>query len=339
MVIWQKGSAQKKSARSAVTLLLKLAVSAGLLYFAFRHVDWKVLDAHLRDLRLAWVVAAFLALVLQAVLGAQRWAQIARFCGIPLSLGPAVRYCLIAGFLNQALPSTVGGDVARVWFVARRTPGWANAAYSVFIDRSLGGMAVALLVVTVSPWTFDFIHDPVVQTTLLLAGLGFSAAFGGILLMGLLPSRWLQLWKPARHSGAVAGIVVRLAGNRAGLAVTVNCFIIHLLGVLAVWCLAQSVMVRLSPHAAIALVPVVLLAAMMPVSIAGWGLRESAMAAILAYAGVGHSVGVLISMLYGACLFVLGLIGGGVWALGRLEAADAASVTFSRSLTELAERK
>jgi uncharacterized membrane protein YbhN (UPF0104 family) len=337
MAIWQKGSAENNSVRSAVTLLLRVAVSAGLLYFAFRHVDWKVLDAHLHDLRPVWVIAAFLVLVLQAVLGALRWGQLARFCGIPLSLGLAVRYCLIAGFLNQALPSTVGGDVVRVWLVARKKPGWANAAYSVLVDRSLGGMAVALLVVIVSPWTFDFIRDPVVRTTLLLAGLGFSAAFGGILLVGLLPSRWLQLWKPARHSEAVTAIVARLARDRAGLAVAVNCFVIHLLGVLAVWCLAQSVMARLSSYEAVALVPVVLLVAMMPVSIAGWGLRESAMAAILAFAGVGHSVGVLISILYGACLFVLGLVGGGVWALGRLE--DATPVTFNQSLTGLAERK
>lgn len=317
----QNGSMANSPVRNAVALLLRIAVSVGLLYFAFRHVDWNVLGSHFRDLRLAWLIAAFLVLVLQAILGAFRWAQVARLCDVPLPLRLAVRYSLIAGFINQSLPATIGGDAARIWFVARRVSRWAAAAYSVLIDRSLGGMAVALLVVIVSPWAFDLIHDPIARITLLFAGFGFTAAFAVILLTGLLPHRWLKLWEPARHAGAVTATVVKIAQSWRGALVIMTSFAIHLLGVLAVWCLAHSVLAHLSLHEAVALVPVVLLVAMMPISIAGWGLRESAMAAILGYAGVGHSVGVLISMLYGACLLFLGLIGGVLWALGQEEGA------------------
>jgi hypothetical protein len=55
---------------------------------------------------------------------------------------------------------------------------------------------------------------------------------------------------------------------------------------------------------------------MIPISIAGWGVRESAMVAILAYGGVGESAGLLISILFGLCLFVLGMVGGLAWIFG-----------------------
>lgn len=324
--IWQRWERKKSPVRTAVAFSLRASISVGLLYFALRHVDWQSLGLHLRNLRLGWVIVAFLAFVVQAALGAWRWTQVARLGDLPLSLIAAIRYSLFAGFLNQALPATVGGDAARIWFVARRLSRWADTAYSVLIDRSFGGIACALLVVTVSPWTFGYIHDPVIRATLLVSSVGLTTAFCAILLIGLLPNRWLTLWKPARHSGAVTGIVLRMAGQpRLGASVVTSSFLIHLLGVFVVWCLAQSVMVNLPSYAAIALVPAVLLVAMMPVSIAGWGLRESAMAAVLKYAGVGHSVGVLISILYGAGLFFLGLIGGLIWTLGRHEDSDGAS--------------
>ena len=51
----------------------------------------------------------------------------------------------------------------------------------------------------------------------------------------------------------------------------------------------------------------------MPISIAGWGVRESAMVLAFAYAGLPESDGLLVSVLYGAALFAMGAIGGVVW--------------------------
>ena len=57
----------------------------------------------------------------------------------------------------------------------------------------------------------------------------------------------------------------------------------------------------------------VLLIATVPISIAGWGVRESSMMAAFAYAGLAESDGLTLSILFGAVSFVIGIIGGIVW--------------------------
>jgi hypothetical protein len=52
-----------------------------------------------------------------------------------------------------------------------------------------------------------------------------------------------------------------------------------------------------------------------PVSIAGWGVRESSMIAAFAFAGLAESDGLTLSVLFGAACFVVGLTGGIVWIL------------------------
>jgi hypothetical protein len=56
-----------------------------------------------------------------------------------------------------------------------------------------------------------------------------------------------------------------------------------------------------------------MLITMMPISIAGWGVREASMALIFGYAGLATSEGVNISLLFGAVFFLVGVLGGLVW--------------------------
>ncbi len=59
----------------------------------------------------------------------------------------------------------------------------------------------------------------------------------------------------------------------------------------------------------------VALISVVPISIAGWGVREGAMVAAFAYAGLSQSDGLLISILFGISYLLLGVLGGVVWVL------------------------
>jgi glycosyltransferase 2 family protein len=56
---------------------------------------------------------------------------------------------------------------------------------------------------------------------------------------------------------------------------------------------------------------------MLPISIAGWGVREATMAVAFSYAGLNQTDGTMTSLLSGATSFVVGAIGGLVWVLSR----------------------
>jgi hypothetical protein len=58
--------------------------------------------------------------------------------------------------------------------------------------------------------------------------------------------------------------------------------------------------------------PVILISTI-PVSIAGWGLREGAMVMAFSYAGLAASDGLIVSLLFGAATLAVGALGGLVW--------------------------
>jgi glycosyltransferase 2 family protein len=79
------------------------------------------------------------------------------------------------------------------------------------------------------------------------------------------------------------------------------------------WCCARAVAAPVPFVDLLALVPPVLLIATLPVSIAGWGLREGTMATAFTLAGLSGEDGVLISLLFGLVYVVTGCIGGLIW--------------------------
>lgn len=52
---------------------------------------------------------------------------------------------------------------------------------------------------------------------------------------------------------------------------------------------------------------------MIPISIAGWGVREGAMVVGLGLVGVSSSTALSVSLLFGGVLVVVGLLGGLIW--------------------------
>jgi hypothetical protein len=70
------------------------------------------------------------------------------------------------------------------------------------------------------------------------------------------------------------------------------------------------------------LVPPVMLITMLPISIAGWGVREATMGLAFGYAGLMANEGVNISLLFGAVVFIVGVFGGLVWIFSPEKAAQ-----------------
>jgi hypothetical protein len=59
--------------------------------------------------------------------------------------------------------------------------------------------------------------------------------------------------------------------------------------------------------------PPIALITMLPISIAGWGVREATMMVAFGYAGLIQSDGTMVSLRTGVISFVVGLLGGLVW--------------------------
>ena len=100
-------------------VLLKVAVGATLFYVIARYVD---ISEALRQIGRAdprWFIAATALILAQHVFAAMRWCAVARAIGCQLPFRQALIGYIEANFFNQAMPSTIGGDTARVWRATR----------------------------------------------------------------------------------------------------------------------------------------------------------------------------------------------------------------------------
>jgi len=293
--------------RRALSFLIKAAVSILLLYLSLRRVDLNSVEQRLSAVDLRWIAFVVAGMVVQILLGALRWREIVTTCGATLSSAMALRYAFIGQFFSQVLPSTVGGDAARIWLLARGSAGWSAAIYSVLIDRVVGVSALAILVVACLPWTLNLVQDPVACLALAAIGFGALGAALAFLALGNRHLRIMERWWLTRHLATASRLGWTLFRS------ALLSFAIHFATAGVMWGAAMAVHTPIDVVLVLFLALPVILIATIPISIAGWGVRESAMILAFSYAGLAESDGLIVSILYGVVSLGVGALGGLVW--------------------------
>ncbi len=309
--------------RRFLILSARILVSLALLYLALRGINFAAIQSRLSQISLGWIVLAILFTVLQIFIGALRWLEISARCQAPLTDLQAFRYNMIGAFFNQTLPSSIGGDAVRLWLVARGGAGWRAATYSIFVDRAIGLIALAIIIVASLPWSYNLIRDPDGRSALLLVDFAALASGAGFLVLGVLPFPWLKRWWGTHHLYACSVIANRVIFSRAhGPTIAVLSILVHVLAVVIAWCVVRSIATPALFSQIFQLVPPVMLITMLPISIAGWGVREATLGLAFGYAGLMTNEGVNVSLLFGAVFFIVGAFGGLVWIFSAEKAAQ-----------------
>src|SRR5258708_29221057 len=300
--------------RPFLILSIRILVSLALLYLALRGINFTVIQSRLSQINLGWIALALLVTVVQIFLGALRWREISQLCRAPLTDLQAFRYNMIGAFFNQTPTSAVGGDAVRLWLVNRTGAGWRAATYSILTDRAIGLIALSLIIVASLPWSYGMIADS--NGRLALVFVDFTAVWGGLgfLLLGHLPWTWLKTWWPTKHVHACSVIANKVIFNRrSGPKIAVLSLSIHVLAVVIAWCAVRSISAPADFEQVFMLIPPIMLVTMMPISIAGWGVREATMMVAFGYAGLAQTDGTVGSILFGAVSFIVGCVGVLVW--------------------------
>lgn len=303
----------KKALSNGVRLILSIAI----LVLAARGVDLTEVKNDLLKIEPAMFVLAVVILLTQAVIMNFRWILIMQAVEAPLPFLSGLRILLVSLWFNQALPSTVGGDLVRIWMLHRGHVPWGRAVKGVLADRVTALIGLVVLVMGGFPFVWLQISDP--RATYAIGALALSGVAGTFVLVTLdrWPQRIRKIWPLLAF--ASLGVLVRfllLKFDRRGVLFS-TAILIHLLTILTCFVLATGLHSGLSFASALVLVPPVVLLSALPLSISGWGVREGAMVAALATAGVPQAAALAISVLLGLVSLVIGLVGGVVWLVSR----------------------
>lgn len=298
-------------------LFLKLAVSAFLVTFLAIAYDMGAAIHRLGAIDPPWFVASLLLLGLGIFLATLRWRAILGGIGIALSFRDTLRIVFIGLFFNQALPSSIGGDAMRAWQINRMVASVGLALRSVVLDRLAGLAGLIFLVLAGLPLLFGITEDGGAKLAMTGLVLGAGAGFALLLTFDRLP----LVFRRGRFLEALARIAIEarkllLASRRAPRIFGLSCSI-HILSAFSVFCLAQGMGIVLGIVECLVLVPPVILLMVVPISLAGWGVREGAMIAALSFVNVPAEEALVLSIAFGLGVLLSNLPGGAVWFLTR----------------------
>jgi uncharacterized membrane protein YbhN (UPF0104 family) len=289
---------------------LRAAVSIGLLLGLAWWLDVGAVLLRFAEMRLEWALLAVSISVAQVVVLAWRWRFTAGRLGVELSFMAAWREYYLSIFLNQVLPGGVMGDVSRAWRHSRTQtrldePG-GPAVRAVIFER-LSAQAVMTTVAVASVLSLPVTIYAGSRYVLIGAG-----AVAGLFVLGTLvyirrqsavqslPGRVLADLSRAHLSGAV------FAAQLGSAILVVGTYLATYLAA------ARAVGVETPLMVLLPLVAPVLMTMLVPVTVAGWGLREGAAAVLWGAVGLTAADGVAVSVAYGL-VALLGSLPGGLF--------------------------
>jgi len=268
--------------------------SAALLVLLLRRVAIAELVATLGHGLDNWplVIVAFLLPGLGLWIAALRWQTLLTGHGARLPIATLGTAMLVGTFFNQFLPSTVGGDVVRSWWISQRLDSGTVSLTIVVLDRALGMIGICFVAFAAS------LLQPSIAWG--LPAFWVAMAAGALALLGLavLPSRRLAVvGQRIASNPRLARFRERLGCAHDALQTSTErrsrLFFAILLSMLAQGVIiAQYVILAIALDLDVSLmglamlVPVVTLIALIPVTINGIGLREGTLSLLGAQFGV-----------------------------------------------------
>ena len=300
-------------------LALKIALSGALIWYFIGKSDLGAVMESLRQVDAATVVAVLAMFLAQIVLVAWRWGALMRLVGVGkgFSFHEIVRTVWSANFFNTTLVSSVGGDAFRLWTIVRAGNPLGKSVNSIFLDRLTALMALMILIAISLPYVMELIADEAAFLSYALLIAAFLAGFAALFHADRLPRR-IQHWRLVRGLANLAADTRRLSLHMDNLLpVAALSLLVHILNIFVVYVLARGLEIGISFLDCFFLVPPVILAMTLPISIAGWGVREGAMIVSLGLIGVSQESALVLSILFGLGITLAALPGGVIWLFSR----------------------
>lgn len=317
-------------------IAFKIAISGGLIWFLLSSVDLGAAKDRVLDADFGLLAAAAFVIIIQVGVAGARWWVVMRAIEAPIPYIELCRLFWIGGFFSQALPSSVGGDPIRIYMTYKDGSPLGKAINGVMLERIVTIVGLVVLVAAVQPIflpKLDAHGQMLTQIALLTVAAGAIGGIIFIMFLDRLPERLLR-FKIVRGMTVLAGDTRKVFLRPVNAILSVICGVsTHVVIALCVFLIGQSLGVEITWLDCMVLMPPVILATTIPISIAGWGVREGAMVTAFALVGVPSDGALVMSLTLGLLAIVM-MIPGGVFWLLRRNRGETVSVSEAAEIVE-----
>jgi hypothetical protein len=301
--------------RSTILKAVRLAVGIGLIVFLVTRQDLGKIAEYFRQARILPIV---LAGVLDFVMVALN----------SLSRARLLYYYLVGNFFSAALPTSIGGDFIRVVGIGGETGRRAEVFGSVVVDRLLGFAVLLPLGLVAMPFVGSELQTwDVIARVWVVAGLLFLCAY--VMLLKPVARRLIVLLRPLlarlerfrakdRLERAYEAIVSYNCCRGAVIQGILISAASRLLWISGCFLVAEAFSLDIGFMPLLLVVPIVEVVRMIPISVAGLGVREAAFVFMLGQFGVDEGLAFACGLVIYAVFTVLALVGGILYGAAQL---------------------
>jgi uncharacterized protein (TIRG00374 family) len=302
--------------------IMRVLLGIGLLGIVFYMVDFDEILDLMKNLTLVSIVALIAVSALLNVISSFKWKIFLTAFNLNFPLFKLFNFYIIGKFLNNFLPSNIGGDAYRFLLTATEKHTRHQSFTALFMERFTGfivliGFGFVSLIISIK------YYDINIDLTFILPIL-FIFVMLIVIVFSINPDRVTNTSFTNRYliklQNTISKIIINIQLFKSHKGILAYSFLLSFLfycfTIINVYVAAWALNIPVRFSALIVFVPVILIIANIPISINGIGVMEGAYVLCLTYAGVSPSAALSIALLLRVKnLFLNGILGGSLFMI------------------------
>ena len=302
----QQAVSPSKQKNISPATIVRIVISVGLLGYLFYKMGPGNIISAIRGADALWVLAIFGLMLLEHLHGTYKWQILLRHTTSNIPFWPLLRVRFLSAFIGIFGLGAVTIELVRMYGLARYTSDLAMSFTSILMDRLLGltGLSLMILLGVVLQS-----HDTVPGVEWWAGGAIGLIILGWVAIMNpgfrnltdqMLSPKWLTKVRDKQKKVYQSLDAYR---GRPGLLAwgMVQSIIFNILRILVVWTGGMAVGLDIPIGAYFVVTPVVIFAMLIPISMSGWGVRETMFVSLFSLYGANGDTVLAMSLLIGVC--------------------------------------
>ena len=308
---------QKKSKKKWLKFVLRLAITLLLFAFLFKSISWPTVLAALTHIHRGLILVGLVMCLSGIVLSAYQWRTLLHGENIPSDLADLISLYMVGIAFNHFLPTGMGGDAVKAFHVGRDSgniPGSASAVVMCRVTGFFGMLMIALPVLII--WHEHFKGNLILWFLFLsvfVGGMIAGAIFSVTLLPRFFKGKWTQhrIFASAIKIGNALSITAKRP--RSMTIAIVYGIVFWIISILNAYLYGVALSIHAPLYFYFVAIPMISLISFLPISINGFGLRESAFVFIFSTIHVAPTLSLLLALFLDLQALFFGVLGGCIY--------------------------
>ena len=296
--------------------VIKFLIGLSLIFFLFTKIETEILLEKILNINVFWLTITFIVAHINILISSLKWQWLLCALGITAGLFRLIFLYLIGTFFSNFLPSMVGGDIVRVYLLARDKKETASIVAATFTERFLGitALIVFILLILFNESVYDVFPAIaiVVSAVLFLYFLVILIIFQEKHLSYITPFKRFNLLKKIINLSVDTHSKLQYFKKKKKpiLISFILSIFFYLNCIFTAYAAAQSFNINVSVEVLMIVVPLVIFISLLPISVGGLGVSEVGYVYFFMFFGISNVDALSIALLLRARVIFSSILGG-----------------------------